>query len=185
VCDYSLTLLRMGADSAARRSCHPQFVQCDARHIHMASGAFDHVLILGNSLDYIPDGESDLKIIRESLRVLKSGGCILIDVAERDAVLRDLSARTWHEIGSDVVVCRQREIRSDMVSAREVVLSKNKGLIRDRNYCIRLYVPEKLADLVAEAGFCDVRIHTDFYASQPGEDRGCMNHRMMVTARKP
>jgi hypothetical protein len=110
---------------------------------------------------------------------------LLLDVADGGVVRRQVAPNSWHEIDGDVVVCRQREIRNDCVRARELVLSKTRGLIRDKNYRIRLYRREDLAALVRGAGFTDVRQHDPPSANlKAGEDVGCMRHRLLLTARK-
>lgn len=185
VLDYSQPLLDIGARDAAGKRYTVQFVQGDARHTTLTSEAFDHVLILGNSLGYIPEPDADLRILHESRRLLKSGGWLLLDVTDGDAVHGKIAPQAWHEIDDDVVVCRQREVKDGRVCAREIVLSKDRGMIRDRTYCIRLYGADNLAALVARAGFGNVQVHTDMSALNRMEDVGCMNHRLVVVARKP
>jgi len=184
VLDYSKTLLDIGAQSALGGRCSARFLQGDARNTGLASDAFDIVFILGNSLGYIPEADADLQILRESRRLSKPGGWLLLDVTNGEAVNRKMTPLAWHEIGDDVIVCRQREIRDDWIRAREVVLSKEKGMIRDQTYCIRLYGAEKLSDLVARAGFDRIKVFTDASALNCTEDVGCMNHRLVVVAQK-
>ena len=88
-------------------------------------------------------------------------------------------------IGDDVVVCRQREIVGDHIRAREMVLSKAQGMVRDCTYCIRLYGAKDLAALVARAGFDALEVHPHGARQHLGVDVGCMNHRLAVTARRP
>ena len=185
VLDYSRPLLDIGARVAAQKRYPVQFVQGDARQTELTSEAFDHVLILGNSLGYIPEPDADLRILQESRRLLKSRGWLLLDVTDGEAVSAKIAPHAWHEIGDDVVVCRQREVKDGRVCAREMVLSKGQGMIRDRTYCIRLYGADDLAALVARAGFGDVQVHSDASALNRTEDVGCMNHRLVVAARKP
>ena len=185
VLDYSQPLLDIGARVAAQKRYRVQFVQGDARQIELTSEAFDHVLILGNSLGYIPEPDADLLILQESRRLLKSRGWLLLDVSDGEAVSTKIAPHAWHEIGDDVVVCRQREVKDGLVCAREMVLSKRQGMIRDKTYCIRLYGADDLAALVARAGFGDVQVHSDAAALNRTEDVGCMNHRLVLTARKP
>lgn len=185
VLDYSHPLLKIGTENSERKNYPIKFIQGDARNTKLAEGAYDHVLILGNSLGYIPDENADLYILRESRRVLKSKGWLLIDVTDGKTLREKLSPIAWHEIGDDVVVCRQREINDDVICARELVLSKQKGLIRDKTYCIHLYEPQKLAALVIKAGFIDVQICSDSTTCYSEEDLGCMNHRLIISARKP
>ena len=185
VLDYSRSLLNIGARIAAQKGCAIRFLQGDARRTPLASGIFDHVLILGNSLGYIPDPDADLLIIKESLRLLKPGGCLLLDVTDGESVRAGIAPQAWHQIGSDIVVCRQREVRDGSIRARELVLSKAGGMIRDKTYSIRLYGEDDLAALARSAGFGDVQVYSDASAMNRTEDVGCMNYRLVVLARKP
>jgi len=185
VLDYSDALLRIGAKNAAGKGYEIRFVQGDARHTDFASEAFDHVLILGNSLGYISDPDADLLILKESGRLLKPQGWLLLDVTDGGSVPTKISPQAWHQIGDDMVVCRQREAKNGMISAREMVLSKSRGLIRDKNYRIRLYNQNDLNDLALNAGFGNIQIHTGASAMKVTEDVGCMNHRLVVSAQKP
>lgn len=184
VLDYSQTLLDIGAQQAVRSNYPIKFSQGDAREMRFADSAFDHVMILGNSLGYIPDDHADEAIFRECHRVLKSGGWLLVDVTDGAVVRQKFTPNAWHEIDADIVVCRQRELCEDMICAREMVLNKSNGLVRDRNYCIRLYTPDRLAGLAKAAGFSSVKVHTDFSPYDRDGDLGFMNHRMIVTGCK-
>ncbi len=184
VLDYSRTLLTVGTRNAAGENLDVAFVQGDARHLPHVTGGFDHVLVLGNSLGYAADGGSDRRILGEALRLLRPGGNLLVDVTNGRAVRDHFHPVAWHEIGADIVVCRRRELRGDVICAREMVLNKNSGLVRDRTYCMRLYGIDELAALVEEVGFGAIRRHADFSPSQGDGDVGFMNHRMVITARK-
>ncbi len=184
VLDYSEALLRIGAENADRQGYSIRFVQGDARRTRLESESYDHVLLLGNSLGYITDAEADLLILKESRRLLKPGGWLLLDVTNGEAVRPRLSPNAWHEIGDDVVVCRQREIRDNCVHAREVALSKERGMIRDATYRIRLYGARELMDLANRAGFREVKVHSMDETPEPRIDLGCMDHRLLVVARR-
>ena len=185
VLDYSKTLLRIGAQNADRQHYTVKFVQGDARGTRLPSRSFDHVLILGNSLGYITDPESDLLILKESRRLLKQGGWLLLDVTDGDAVRANLAHTAWHEIDEDVVVCRQREVQENRVCAREMVLSKDRGMVRDATYCIRLYDAQGLETLMVSAGFNEISVHTMSESKDPKADLGCMNNRLLAAARRP
>lgn len=185
VLDYSQRLLDIGTNNAAERGYAIRFLQGDARHTPLNSETFDHVLILGNSLGYISDPDADLFILKESGRLLKPRGRLLVDVTDGESVQAKISPQAWHQIGDDIVVCRQREVINGIIRAREMVLSKAQGLIRDKTYSIRLYSEEDLVALVRSAGFGDVQRHLNTSAMNCTEDVGCMNHRLVVSARKP
>jgi flagellar biosynthesis/type III secretory pathway chaperone len=127
----------------------------------------------------------DLRILEESLRLLKPRGWLLLDVSNGEAARTKHTPQAWHEIGEDVVVCRQRELKDGRICAREMVLSKKEGLIRDKTYCIRLYDSDELTDLANRAGFIDVDVYFDASAMNAVADVGCMNHRLVAVARRP
>lgn len=185
VLDYSRPLIDIGRRTADEMDCPVRFVQGDARNTTIASETFDHVLILGSSLGYIQEPDADLLILKESRRLLKPQGWLLVDVTDGGQVPEKISPRAWHEIDDDVVVCRQREITKGRVCAREMVLSKRRGLVRDRTYAIRLYDADDLVTLARRAGFEEVQLHGNAGAMTSTEDVGCMNHRLVASARKP
>ncbi len=184
VLDYSGRLLKYGKALATPRGLPVAFVQGDARNLGLASGAFHHVIVMGNSLGYSPDPEDDGLILSEAHRVLRGGGWLLIDVADGTKVRASFNPNVWHEIGPDIVVCRQRRMNHDSITTREMVISKKKGLIRDSAYSIRLYHPQALATLLEKVGFTHVRVYPSFSPHKDKEDYGFMNHRVIITAQK-
>lgn len=186
VLDYSFCLLQHGHSEAMDSQSRIGFVQADARQSAAATGLFHHVLVLGNALGYVhgDSGASDIQILSEAYRALKSNGWLVVDVANADRLRGCLNNNAWHEIKDDIVVCRQRMLDNQIVRARELVLSKIKGIVRDRTYSIRMYTPEELEVLLKKIGFCQIRVITNFRPMQPDQDLGFMDHRMMAVARK-
>lgn len=185
VVDYSQCLVGRGRRMAEERGFGVEFVQADARETGLPPDTFDHVLIMGNSLGYLPDPEDDRKILSEAYRVMRPGSWLLVDVVDGDRVKAALNPNAWHEVDPDVVVCREREIDGDSVRTREMVLCKKRGLIRERAYSIRAYGPDDLVALVSRVGFQNVLVHGDFSPHRKAGDYGFMNRRVIVTGRKP
>jgi D-alanine-D-alanine ligase len=183
--DYSEHLTRCAKAQCSAGDVQIDVVRADARNTGLASASFDHILVMGNSLGYIADADADRQILAEARRLLGSGGWILVDVADGPAVKQEFQPSAWHESGADIVVCRQREMGAETISARELVLSKQNGLIRDFTYSIRLYDPETLAHLLEQAGFKAVKILRDFSPHPTKGDYGFMNRRMLALGQKP
>jgi len=182
--DYSQTLLSKAQAEAEDRDLELRIVMADARSIPLPGSSFDHILIMGNSLGYSPDPSSDQAILSECWRVLRPQGSLLVDVTDRETMLQSFCPSAWHEIDEDIVVCRKRELQGSNVAARELVLSKQNGLIRDETYAIRLYGRSELRQLLINAGFPEVRLHTNHTLEQEHGDCGFMNHRFMALGRK-
>ncbi len=183
--DFSETLTGCAKTEADLREYPVKVIRCDARCTGLSSGSFDHVLIMGNSLGYIQLPDADSQILIEAHRILKPGGWLLVDVTNGAAVKDSFVNRSWHEIEDDTVVCRYRELHEDRVDAREMVLSKKKGLIRDETYSVRLYDTQAFSKLIRKSGFRNAKIKTDFSPHYKDGDYGFMNHRMVATAQKP
>ena len=183
--DYSQSLVDKARSTADANDYPVEVLQADARRTGLPSESFDSVLILGNSLGYIDEPDADHRILREAGRVLRPGGRLLVDVSDGTAVADRFIPVSWHEIGSDTVVCRQRELRQGAVAAREMVLSKTDGLIRDCTYAIRLYDADSLRQTLSRAGFEQIDILSDFSFLDTDADYGFMNHRMLGCGVKP
>jgi len=184
VLDYSDALIDRGKAAAAKRGLDMEFIQGDASDTGLPEESFDHVFILGNSLGYLPAPADDLRIMKEALRLLKPGGWVLVDVTDGSVMRRKFNPNAWHEIEDDIVVCRERELGEDSIRAREVVISKKRGLVRERTYAIRTYGPDGLTKLVRMAGFEDVSVRRGFSSREAGGDYGFMDQRLITTARK-
>ena len=182
--DYSQFLTDSARTEASRLKLEIEIKRADARNTGLPPGFFDCVLILGNSMGYLPEKAADLDILREAHRLLTRGGKVLVDVVNGSSIKENFHPYAWHEILEDIVVCRQREIRAGRVHAREVVLSKKRGLLRDQTYSIRLYEPGSLELLLSKAGFKGIEVQTDFSPHPRKGDYGCMNNRMVAVGCK-
>ena len=185
VLDWSQFLIDRGRNDAIRLGMNIRFLRGDARATGLPSEGFDHVLILGNSLGYIAAPEGDRAILTEALRLTKRGGRLLIDIVNGATLRSRFNPLAWHEIGEDIVVCRQRSLDGDVVYAREMVINKKGGLVRDNRYSLRLYEPDSMRRLLSEIGFSGVTVLGDFSPFRKKGDYGFMNSRMIVTAQKP
>lgn len=182
--DYSRYLIEHARKHAAKYDYNMDFIQGDARSTGLHDESFDHVIIMGNSLGYIPEPAADRQILDEAHRILSPDGWLLVDVTDGTLVKESFNPNVWHEIIEDIVVCRQREMEGNTVYAREIVLSKKAGLIRDCTYSIRLYESQELVSLLEKVGFERVRIHTDFSPHRYKGDYGFMDHRMLAVGQK-
>ena len=185
VLDFSQYLIDKGRDEAGKQGMSIAFIQGDARHTGLDPDRFDCILILGNSLGYLPSARGDREILAEALRLLKKGGCLLVDIANGEMIRERFKPLAWHEIGEDIVVCRQRELDGDSIHTREMVLSKKDGLIKDSCYSLWISGPDTFSSLVSSLGFADVRVISDVAPLMRKGDFGFMNARMVITARKP
>jgi len=183
VLDYSRYLVDLGLKRAGQEGLKTVFIQGDARNTGLPVQSFKFIIVMASSFGYFADEEENKRILDEAFRLLTPGGTLLLDLPDRDYVLKNFSPFSCHRVNEDIAVGREKELAGDIVYSRELVMSREKGCIRDSTYCTRLYSPERISDLLHSAGFSSVNCQRDFMNRGARGDYGCMTNRMIVTAR--
>jgi D-alanine-D-alanine ligase len=116
---------------------------------------------------------------------LKKGGKLLLDITDPDYLKSNLIPLSWHEANKDIIICRKRKLQGNIIKAREVVISKNKGLLRDELYCERLYNKSKVIRILNNIGFKKLSVKRNLSLHRKKEDYGLLNSRMMIVGIKP
>jgi len=184
VLDYSRYLLDLGKKRAEQEGLNTIFIQGDARNTGLPAQSFQFIIIMANSFGYFVNDDENRRILNEAFRLLMSQGTLLLDLPDRDYALQNFNHLSCHKVNEDITVSRERELGDDIIYTRETVMSKKKGCIRDRTYCIRLYSPEKISGLLYSVGFSPITYKKGFMSRQAEGDYGCMTNRTMVTAKK-
>lgn len=184
VLDYSEVLINLGREMAQKEGFNTLFVESDARDINLPSQRFRIIIVMASSFGYFVDEDENVKVLCEAFRLLMPNGSLLLDLPNREYILRNFTSQSWHEANEEIVVCRQRRLDDDIIYGKEMVISKIKGLIRDKNYCTRIYSQEKIKTMLTSAGFSSLTIQKDFVSHEKEGDYGFMNNRMIVIANK-
>jgi D-alanine-D-alanine ligase len=184
VLDYSRYLVILGNKKAKQEGLTTIFIQGDARNIGLIGQSFQFIIIMASSFGYFVNEDENQKILNETLRLLRPNGTLLLDLPNREYVLQNFKPFSSHQVNDDMTVRRERELGEDIIYSREIVVSEKNGLIRDRTYCIRLYSPEKISDLMHSTGFSSIAFKKDFMRRETKGDYGCMTNRMIVKAEK-
>jgi hypothetical protein len=71
------------------------------------------------------------------------------------------------------------------ILVREMVVSKQRGLIRDVTYFARLFRRKELEVLLAGSGFNQISCAGTLISHPKSGDYGLLSKRMLVTAHKP
>ncbi len=184
VLDYSDYLIQLGKKQAMQQNLDTSFFQGDARDTNFTEKSFGAVIIMGGSFGYFIQDKENAKILKESFRLLMPKGILLLDLPDKTYVLDNFRQVTSHQSGDTVVVKRTRELNDDVIYCRERVTCTKKGCLRENNYCVKLYTPEQISDLLRLIGFSDISFQEDFMDRQKQGDYGTMTRRMVVKAYK-
>jgi D-alanine-D-alanine ligase len=182
--DYSKYLLYLGKQRAGQENLNTLFILGDARCTGLCDESFQVIIIMGSSFGYFVQEEENQKILTEAFRLLVPAGKLFLDIPDRDYVLREFKCFTRHKIRDDIDIFRTRELEQNIIYCRERVTSASKGFIREKNYCTRLYGPEKISRLLLNVGFSKITYKNDFMCREAEGDYGTMTSRMVVVAEK-
>ena len=86
--DYTPGFLALARQKAADMGVSVDFRQGDMRRVDFLSD-FDRVLLLFTSFGYFEDSENE-RVLVNMARALKPGGWLMLDVPNRDTMLKDL-----------------------------------------------------------------------------------------------
>ena len=184
VLDYSVFLLDAGRKKAGEEGLQISFIRGDARDTGLDDSRFQYIIIMASSFGYFIDNHENIRILLESYRLLKPGGKLLLDLPDKNHILKNFKPSSLHRVNKDISVSRQRMIKQDVIFSTETVLSGQQGCIRKNTYCTRLYSRDDLRKLLLEAGFKTVAFKKDFMNREDQGDYGFLTNRMVAIARK-
>jgi D-alanine-D-alanine ligase len=186
--DRSRYLIRLARRRASKVGLAVAFREGDARNIRLRESSIDCVCIMGNSFGYFDTEDDDVRVLEAVKRVLRSGGSLVLDLADGEWVRDHFDRRSWEWIDQNHFVCRERSLTGDedRLVSREVVVHSERGVIADQFYAERLYSHKRINELLERVGFRNVRTHGYLEAdSDRGQDLGMMVRRLFLTADAP
>ena len=184
--DRSRYLIRLAKKRAKDRRLSVTFHEGDARKFRLKEQDFQCVAMLGNSFGYFEREQDDLNVLLAVRKSLLFGGTVVLDLTNGEWMKESFAPRSWEWIDQNHFVCRERSLARDgrRLISREVVVHAEKGVIVDQFYAERLYEPKEIANLLADAGFEQIRQHEVLEAdSDRNQDLGMMAQRLVFTAR--
>ena len=149
--DLSLSMLARAGDDAQEREVKLNFVQGDMREMTFEE-QFDGVYCWNTAFGYF-DEEKNAQVIDRVRASLKAGGLFLLDVVNRDFIVRQSPSLAWFE--GDGCVCMD-EMTIDFITSRMKVkrtLMLDDGRTRETEYSVRVYSLHELGRILHEHGF--------------------------------
>ncbi len=178
--DYSVAMLAIAGEEAQEHDIKINFLHGDMRDLQFGP-TFDGVYCIGTSLGYF-DEENNQKVIQGIRRALKPGGVFLLEVDNRDFVMRAQPNLLWYE--GDGFICME-ETSFDYISSR---LTVNRTMLMDEGgkkvskYSIRVYSLHELGTILHKEGFSVNSIGG--HRAAPMAFLGEESPKIIITARK-
>lgn len=163
--DISADLLDIARENApSPADATPAYVRGDMRTLPYADNSFDAIYNVFNSFGYFDD-ETNGAIVGEIARVLDEDGRLLMEIVDRDNVVRTLSdSRVYHM--DDLFVAD--ELTFDPETGRQIVdrvVAREDG-IEQFQYVLRLYSVTEIRSLLERHGLKMVNLDGDLRGSE-------------------
>jgi SAM-dependent methyltransferase len=154
--DLSLAMLARAGDEAQDREAKLNFVQGDMREMTFEE-QFDGIYCWNTSFGYFEE-DKNAHVIDRIHHALKGGGLFLLDVINRDFLIRQSPSLAWFE--GDGCVCMD-EMSVDFITSRMKIkrtMMLDDGRSREIEYSMRIYSLHELGKILHEHGFkvCEV-----------------------------
>ncbi len=179
--EYNNALVHYCRTKAKKENLDTEFSKGDMRKIPFEN-KFDFVLNFNHSFGYFDDAEN-IDVIREVNKALKSGGRFLIDLANKESMLRgfDTQIRKWFKINKKFYLLRREfDVLTDRFDTFLHVVGDEMEK-RDYVASIRYYSYPEMKRILLDAGFRILQVYGS-YDKKPYV-LGCQ--RMIILAEKP
>jgi SAM-dependent methyltransferase len=144
--------------------------------------SFDIVVSLFTSFGYGRTPEEDRQVLVNILDSLKIGGQLLLDMAGKEIVGRQLREKYWHQING-LTYLEESEPTDDWsrLETRWIVIEDETGREASHRISHSLYSAVELKTLLASCGYQGIKAYGDM-TRIPYDHRA---RRLIVTARRP
>lgn len=150
--DLNARFLDMAKAEAERQWLRVRLERRDMRDIRF-SGEFDAVINMFTAFGYLESDEEDQKVLDGVARSLRPGGQFLMELANRDSLMRMFKETDWYETESGVKVLDRRKF--DHLAGRNNVAHITiypDGRQVERLHMVRAYTPTELAKMLERSG---------------------------------
>lgn len=150
--DYCQELLDIACTKAQEAGVDVLFVRGNMRQIPFREVSFDGVLCWGGSFGYFSDNEN-VEVVRSISCCLVSGGKFILDIPNRDSVLRNHLGKTWYRNEKALVVeDRQFDCLTSRWHIDYTIILPGVREVKKGRMSIRLYSFSEIAHIIEDAG---------------------------------
>ena len=148
--DLCQELLDIARAKAREAGVHVHFVRGDMRQVPFSEASFDGVLSWAGSFGYFSDQEN-VEVVCSIVHCLMPGGKLILDIHNRDSILRNHLGKTWHRNGEALVLeDRQFDCLTSRWNVEHTILMP--GEIRKGAASIRLYGFSEVKRILEDTG---------------------------------
>jgi len=161
--DFDAPALGRAKEAAETRGVEVEFVQRDMRDIPF-SREFDACINMFTAFGYLESEEEDLKVLQAVAEALKRGGKFLLDVINREWLMRNYQPQGWLENPEGGRLLEEREF--DLLTSRNNVrwiYIQPDGSTWETHHSLRVYTLTELAQMLKRAGLRVETVYGGFH----------------------
>jgi SAM-dependent methyltransferase len=159
--DLSDFFLKKAEETSKALKLKIRFKKGDMRRLPFKD-QFDAVVNMFTSFGYFDKETDDLKVLRGVCRVLKKDGLFLMDLKNREQLIRNFARRRWHP-EKDFTVLEDNffDLFTGRWESTRTILFGN-GKRSEYSFSLRLYTFAEMLSLLKKAGFLLEAVYGDF-----------------------
>lgn len=178
--DLNPFFLNRAKQFAKKERADVRWVKSDMRKIPFEN-EFDFVFNLYTSFGYLEnDGEDEIALM-EINRSLRSGGVFVLDVLNKERILKNYQSKNWTELkdGSSILFERKFDYAEGRTYEKRIRVLKN-GKRREVDLILRIYALTEIIAMLKSAGFGFESVYGDY----DGGEYDSNSNRCIVIAKK-
>lgn len=179
--DLSGNLLRIAKNKMRTKGANLSLVQCEMQDLPFRSEVFSGIVNMFTSFGYLPSEREDLNSLKEIARALKPDGTFLIDIVNREHLLKVFKESDIADFG---VFTMEEERSLDekkmKVTSQWIVTPKDTDEQLVLTHELRLYTLESLQQMLTSAGLTPKVVYGNYKA----ETYSAESSRLIILAQK-
>jgi len=150
--DLSKNLLSIAKQNMKKEKAEFPLVRAEMRHFPFRNQVFDAIVCMFTSFGYLPSEREDVKSFREVERTLRKDGKFLLDVANRDHVVKVFQEREWAEFKPFYLLeKRSLENHASRLMSQWTIIRKDTNEVKTLQHNVRLYTFLRLKQMLSHA----------------------------------
>jgi cyclopropane fatty-acyl-phospholipid synthase-like methyltransferase len=175
--DITKGFLEIAKKETKEMNVKVRYILQDIRDINF-NNEFDCVISMSTAFGYFDD-DDNLKVLENVSRALKKGGLFLLDLTNRDSIVRNFLPSVVVEKGKDLMIDIHEfdPVEGRLYSRRSVF---RNGIMKEKPFFIREYTPTEIRDLLERVNLKVVK----FFGNYDSSPFTMNSRRMIVIAEK-
>lgn len=176
--DITSQYLETARNKAKENGVKINFIESDMRNISF-SEEFDAVINMFTSFGFFEEESDNFKVLKNVSKVLKPGGKFLIDVINRDWIVKNYKERDWRETAEGLVLeIRKFDLSRSINYGKQIIIREGKRTEKD--VLVRMYSFHELKSMLESV---DLKIIA-YYGGFKKEELTFGSMRMIIISQK-